>query len=372
MTTDDLLRTAVEMGGSDLLIRVDSPPLVRCHGNLVVLDSPTLTPEEARQLSCVGLTQEQQDRFEADGDLSFSYAIPGVARFRGNLYRQRGMTQSVFRIIPNRVRSMEELRIPPVCKYFAERPRGLVLVSGPTGSGKSTTLAAMLDYINRHFALRVTTIEDPVEFVHEGKEAVISHREVGQDACFPQALHTALRQDNDVIVIGELNSPEMISLALTAAETGHLVLSTISTVDTIQTLDRIIDSFPSYQQNSARMRLSVGIIGIVSQRLVKNQDGLGRTASFETLVGVPSVRALIREGKTAQIHALIQGGSKQGMMTQDQSLANLVKKGVVTYEAALDQAHNLTEFDFLCSDVASAPDTGTGPAKPPTRPLIPS
>ncbi len=372
MDIDDLLRTTVERGGSDLHLKVGSPPLARVHGELLTLDGDPLTQEQARALSYANLTPQQQSRFERDYELDFSYAIPAVARFRGNLYLQRGMVQSVFRVIPLQIRTMEELRLPPVCRYFAERPRGLALVTGAAGAGKSTTLAALIDYINRRSPLHIVTIEDPIEFVHDDKKAVVTQRELGLDTpSFDAALRAALRHDPDVILVGELRDLETIQLALTAAETGHLVFGTMHSVDAIQALERIIDLFPVHQQQQVRMQLSVNLIGVVSQTLVKTKDGHGRVAAYETLVGVPGVRSLIREAKTHQIFPLIQTGMKQGMVTRDQSLANLVKKGVVTYEVAQGHAHSLTEFDFLCTDSDTALDAAAGSVPPPTAGITP-
>ena len=351
MVLDDLLRTTVERGGSDLHIKVGAPPLIRVSGDLVPLDAEPLSQDEARRLSYTDLTPEQQTRFERDLELDFAYAIPGLARFRGNLYRQRGMTQSAFRVIPLEVRTLEELRLPPVCKYFAERPRGLVLVTGAAGAGKSSTLAALVDYINKRFTVHVITIEDPIEFVHEDDLALINQREINRDThSFSHAMAAALRQDPDVIQVGELRDAETISLALAAAETGHLVLGALHTPDPIQGIERLIDLFPAHRQAQVRMQLSVNLVGIVSQTLVKTAAGQGQVAAFETLVGVSAVRSLIREGKTNQILPLIQTGGKQGMMTRDQSLAQLVKRGIVSYEEAREHAHNPTELDFLCND----------------------
>ena len=372
MNIDDLLRTTVEKGGSDLHIRAGAPPLVRLHGELTSLDTEPLTQDEARTLSYADLTPEQQSRFEREYELDFSYSIPDVARFRGNLYLQRGMVQSVFRVVPLKIPTLEQLHLPPVCRYFAERPRGLVLVTGPTGSGKSTTVASMIDHINRHFPLHVMTIEDPVEFVHEDREALINQRELNCDThSSVLALRAALRQDPDVILIGEMSDPETIHLALTAAETGHLVFATLPTADAVQTIDRLVDVFPPPQQTQIRMQLSVNLVGVVSQTLVRSKTGTGRVAAFETLVGVPAVRTLIREGKNHQLHPLIQTGTKLGMMTRDQSLAACVKKGLVTYEAAQEHAHNLTEFDFLCTDGKADSDKPT-PAGPPAGMETPS
>lgn len=374
-TINELLETTVAMDGSDLHIKVGAPPLVRVRGDLAPMDMEPLTAEQARELSYADLTVAQQDRFEEDYELDFAYAIPGLARFRGNLFLQRGFVQSVFRVIPLEIRTMADLNLPPVCKHFAERPRGLVLVTGPAGSGKSTTQAAMIDHINKTCPLHIMTIEDPVEFVHEDKEAVINQRELDRDTLsFNNALRAVLRQDPDVILVGEMRDLETISLAITAAETGHLVFGTLHTTDAIQTIDRVIDVFPQYQQQQIRMQLSVNLVGVVSQTLVKTKDGKGRVAAFETLVGIPSIRSLIREAKTHQIGSLIQTGQKQGMMMLDQSLANLVKKGTVTLEDAQERAENINEFRFLCGlgegeTAHSAPAMhDVGPADPHSAP----
>jgi twitching motility protein PilT len=348
MTVDQLLTMTVQMEGSDLHLKADSPPLVRVHGDLLPLDMPPLSMEQAKELSYSILSPQQIERFEEDLELDLGYEIPGVARFRGNVLQQRGAIGSVFRVIPLRIQTMEELNLPPVCRYFSERPRGLVLVTGPAGSGKSTTQAAMIDYINSHFSHHIVTVEDPVEFLHEDKQSLINQRELGRDTLtFPNALKYVLRQDPDVILIGEMRDLETISLAITAAETGHLVFGTLHTTDAVQTVDRIIDVFPMHQQQQVRMQMSVNLIGVISQTLVKRADGRGRVAAFETLVAIPSVRNLIREAKTHQIASMIQTGSRQGMISLDSSLANLVNKGLVTREAAAERAYNLAEFNSL-------------------------
>jgi twitching motility protein PilT len=348
LTVDDLLRKTVEMEGSDLHIKADSPPLVRVHGDLFPLDLPRLTPEESQRLAYSVLSPQQIKLFEQDLELDLAYEIPGLARFRGNVMQQRNAVGIVFRVIPLRIQTMEELDLPPVCRYFSERPRGLVLVTGPAGSGKSTTQAAMVDYINSRSAQHIMTVEDPVEFLHEDKKSLINQRELGSDTLsFANALKFVLRQDPDVILIGEMRDLETIALAITAAETGHLVFGTLHTTDAVQTVDRIIDVFPIYQQQQVRMQMSVNLIGVISQTLVKRAGGKGRVAAFETLVAIPSVRNLIREAKTHQIASMIQTGSRQGMMTLDQSLANLVKNKQVTYEDALAKASNVIEFKSL-------------------------
>jgi twitching motility protein PilT len=349
ITVDQLLTTTVQMGGSDLHIKADSPPLVRVHGDLFPLEGmPPFTMEEAKELSYSILSPEQIERFEVDLEMDLGYEIAGLARFRGNILQQRGAIGSVFRVIPLRIQTMEELNLPPVCKYFSERPRGLVLVTGPAGSGKSTTQAAMIDYINNSFSVHIVTVEDPVEFIHDDKKALINQRELGRDTLtFPNALKYVLRQDPDVILIGEMRDLETISLAITAAETGHLVFGTLHTTDAVQTVDRVIDVFPMHQQQQVRMQMAVNLVGVISQTLVKRVDGKGRVAAFETLVAIPAVRNLIREAKTHQIASMIQTGSRQGMISMDHSLANLAKKGLVTREAAAERAYNMAEFNSL-------------------------
>lgn len=383
-TLTDLLKLVVEQGGSDLHIKVGSPPLIRLFGELLPMDLPPLTAEQAREMSYSGLTEEQKERFQSEYELDFSFDIPGVSRFRGNLYFQRAQTQSCFRVVPNKIKTMEELNLPPVCKFFTERPRGLVLMTGPAGSGKSTTQAAMINQINETKPLHIVTIEDPLEFIHVDKKALINQRELDQDTrSFKSALRAVLRQDPDVILIGEMRDLETISLAVTAAETGHLVFGTLHTTDAVQTIDRIIDVFPQHQQQQIRMQVSVNLVGIVSQTLVKRRDGNGRVAAFETLVGIPSVRTIIREAKNYQLYSMIQTGTKQGMMTLDQSLSYLVNQGVVDFEVALEKAQNITEFRSLCRGAEDAPGDLAGPVteeeerhsgdtgrlKPPTGPV---
>ncbi|MCS6775132.1 MAG: type IV pilus twitching motility protein PilT [Chloroherpetonaceae bacterium] len=355
---DQLLQACVYNEGSDLHIKADSPPLVRIHGDLLPLDIDPSAPEpvalsaeEAKWLCYSVLSDVQKARFEEELELDFAYEIKGVARFRANLFVQRGNVGGVFRVIPYEIKTMEDLNLPTVCRQFCERPRGLVLVTGPAGSGKSTTQAAMIDYINRNFAVHVITVEDPVEFVHQDYKALINQRELDTDTlAFPAALRSALREDPDVILIGEMRDLETIQLAITAAETGHLVFGTLHTTDAVQTVDRVIDVFPTHQQQQVRMQMSVNLLGVISQTLVKRKDGKGRVAAFETLVAIPAVRNLIREAKTHQIGSIIQTGQRHGMQTLDQSLAKLVRDGLVSYEDALAKASNPIEFRALVKD----------------------
>lgn len=349
LSVDDLLRMTVERDGSDLHLKAGSKPLIRIYGELMpVEDVGTMTPDETRQLAYSIMADFQRERFETEWELDMAHVIPGLARFRCNMFIQRGQVGMVFRVIPIRIQTMEELALPPVCRYFAERPRGLVLVTGPAGSGKSTTQAAMIDYINKREACHIMTVEDPVEFLHEDVQALINQRELDTDThSFSNALKYVLRQDPDVILVGEMRDLETIHLAITAAETGHLVFGTLHTPDAIQTIDRVIDVFPMHQQAEVRMQLAVNLIGVISQSLLKKADGKGRVAAFESLVAVPAIRNLIREAKTFQIGSMIQTGAKQGMMTLDQYLAGLVKKGAVTKDEAQMKCSNYREFEAL-------------------------
>lgn len=347
---DELLTECVRRNGSDLHIKADCPPLLRIWGDLYRMDAPSLTPTEARELSYSVMTEEQIALFERDWEMDLGYDLEGIGRFRVNALVQRGNVGSVFRAIPLQISTMEELGLPPVCKYFADRPRGLILVTGPAGCGKSTTQAAMLDYINGTYPCHIVTVEDPIEFAHEDKRALVNQRELDTDTLsFANALKYVLRQDPDVILIGEMRDLETVQLAITAAETGHLVLGTLHTTDAVQTVDRAIDIFPTHQQQQIRMQLSVNLLGVISQILVKRADGRGRIAAFETLVAIPAVRSSIRERKTHQIASVIQTGVKQGMMTLDQSLASLVKSGIATYDEAASKAKDANEFASLCA-----------------------
>jgi twitching motility protein PilT len=345
---EDLLRTAVQRDASDIHIKAESPPLLRIYGELIPMDLPPLSVEEAKRLSYTILRPEDREAFERNWELDLGYDIQGVARFRVNLFVQRGMVGSVFRIIPFHIQTIEELALPDICRYFAERPRGLVLVTGPAGCGKSTTQAAIIDHVNKHFPVHIVTVEDPIEFVHEPKLALINQRELGRDTrSFANALKYVLRQDPDVILVGEMRDLETVQLAIRAAETGHLVLGTLHTTDAVQTVDRAIDIFPTHQQQQIRMQLSVNLLGVISQILVRRADGRGRVAAFETLVSISSVRNSIRERKTHQIASVIQTGAQHGMMTLDQSLAHLVRSGVVSFEEGESKAKDRVEYRQL-------------------------
>lgn len=352
MTTkiiDELLTATVERDGSDLHLKANSHPLVRVYGELMPMEEyPVLSADEVRQIAYTVASEAQRERFEREWELDLAYVIEGLARFRCNMFVQRGKVGVVFRVIPIKISTMDELGLPPVCKYFAERPRGLVLVTGPAGSGKSTTQAAMIDHINKTVACHIVTVEDPVEFLHVDNQALINQRELDTDTLsFGNALKFVLRQDPDVILVGEMRDLETIHLAITAAETGHLVFGTLHTPDAVQTIDRVIDVFPMHQQQQVRMQLAVNLVGVISQTLVKRQNGKGRVAAFESLVAIPAIRNLIRESKTFQIGSMVQTGSRHGMMTLDQYLAELVKKNIVAREEAEMKAASVRDFHGL-------------------------
>jgi len=335
------------MNGSDLHLKTDTGKVyVRIYGELHPLDDvPQFSDVDFNEAIRTVLRPEQVAKFERDLELDFALEMPGVARFRGNLYQQRSHFQAVFRVIPFEIQSMEELQLPEAAFDFIERPRGLVLVTGPAGSGKSTSLAAMVDRINKTQKLHIITVEDPIEFVHDDHVALINQRELDVDTnSFANALKYVLRQDPDVILVGEMRDLETIHLAITAAETGHLVFATLHTVDALQTVDRIIDVFPQHQQQQIRMQLSVNLLGVISQSLIRRKDGRGRIAAFEVLNATSAVRNLIRENKTYQIGSIIQTGSKQKMRTLDQSLAKLVESGFVSLEDAKMKAKDPAEF----------------------------
>jgi len=334
---NDQLTRMVEVGASDLHVLPGAPPTVRVHGEVRPLDDePVLKPEDTRTLLYRILSSDQQKQLEVDRQLDFSYAIPGLARFRVNVHFQRGTIAAAFRHVPEVLRTLEELGLPPSLHELAMKPRGLVVVTGPTGSGKSTTLAAMVDIVNRLKPHHILTIEDPIEYVHRHARCVVTQREIGGDApSFAEALRAGLRQDPDVILLGEMRDLETIATALTAAETGHLVLATLHTQSAPSTIDRVIDVFPPSQQEQVRMQLASTLQGIVTQVLLPLANGAGRVACLEILLPDDAVRNLIRQGKVAQIYSIMQTGTQRGMQTMEQSLADLVWKQVVTIETAL-------------------------------------
>ena len=331
----EVLLSVMERQASDLHLTAGSPPMIRHHGKLHALDYPSLTPQTTREVIYSILTNDQRQRLETDWQIDFAYSIPGRARFRVNSYFQRAALSAAFRLIPHEIPTLSELDLPPVIEEFTKKPRGFVLVTGPTGSGKSTTLAAMLNLINEVRQEHILTIEDPIEFLHRHKRCIVNQRELGADAAsFGLGLKAALRQDPDVILVGEMRDLETIATALTAAETGHLVFATLHTQDTAQTVDRIVDVFPPEQQQQVRVQLSVALQGIVTQQLVPKADGRGRVCACEILVPTPAVRNLIREGKTHQIYSALQTGGQFGMQTMDAALAQLVREHKITRELA--------------------------------------
>lgn len=343
---DDLLRLMLDRGGSDLHIAVGSPPGIRQRGELLPVENVRpLTPRDTTEMLFSILSEEQRKRFENELELDFAYSIPGVSRFRANVFQQRSSMGAVFRVIPIDVPTIDEIGLPGVCTYLAERPRGLVLVTGPTGSGKSTTLAAMINHVNETKPLHIITLEDPIEFMHRNKMSYVNQREIGEDThSFAGALRRVLRQDPDVILVGEMRDLETIGAAITAAETGHLVLATLHTTGAPETIDRIIDVFPPHQQQQVRMQVSTSLQGVLSQTLLRSTDGRGRVMAMEIMLGVPAIGNLIREGKTHQMETIIQGSGALGMQTLDQSLKALLTAGKVTFEEAIAKAKNPREL----------------------------
>ena len=339
----------VASGGSDLHLTTNAAPTVRISGELRQLDGYSrLTPQGIQRTLYAILTQKQREKFEEALELDFAYSVPGHARFRVNTYRQRGALGAAFRLIPFEIKPLEDLGIPPVVNNFAGLARGMVLVTGPTGSGKSTTLAAVVDRANRTRKDHIMTVEDPIEFLHSHKSCLVNQREVGEDTwSFTSALKHALRQDPDIILVGEMRDLETISVALTAAETGHLVYGTLHTADAAQTIDRVIDVFPPHQQQQVRTQLAAAIQGVVCQTLCKKADGRGRVVATEVLVATPGIRNLIREGKTHQIYSAMQAGAQHGMHTLDQHLAELVRIGQITWEHGLEKCHHVEDYQRL-------------------------
>lgn len=335
-----LLQTVIQKGGSDLHITTGVPPQIRVDGQLVSLDGPPLTPADTKQIVYSALTDMQKRRFEEDNELDCSFGLKGLSRFRCNVFMQKGAVAAAIRTIPFRIMTIEELGLPPIVYELLSKPRGLVLVTGPTGSGKSTTLAAMLDKINQEEHHHILTIEDPIEYLHAHKNCVVNQREVQSDTRdFKTALKYVLRQDPDVVLVGEMRDLETIEAALTIAETGHLTLATLHTNSCAQTVHRIIDVFPPHQQPQVRAQLSLVLEGILSQTLIPKATGSGRVLALEILVPTPAIRNLIREDKIHQVYSMMQTGqAKFGMQTMNQALLELYKKRLITYEAALSRS----------------------------------
>jgi len=349
-----LLLELLEHGGSDLHLTAGSQPIVRVNGALRPLEEyDQMTPAELRAMIYSILTEKQRETLENTLELDASHPVPGHARFRMNVFFQRDAVGAVFRAIPEVVKPLGELGLPAVINQFSEWPRGLVLVTGPTGSGKSTTLASIIDQINQRRACHILTIEDPIEFVHSHKKALVNQREVGADTLdFGAALKHALRQDPDVILVGEMRDLTTIQTALTAAETGHLVFATLHTQDAPQSIDRIIDVFPSHQQEQVRVQLAATVQAIVTQQLVPTRDGRGRAVAAEVMIATPAIRNLIRESKIHQITTAMQAGGKHGMQTMDQSLAHLVRQTTIDFDVAVERCTNIEDLRRLLGRVA--------------------
>lgn len=359
---DRLLTELVGRKASDLHLKSGQPPIMRVRGELARVHELTLTPEEHDAALRSILNEERQERLTKDKEVDLSYEVPEVSRFRVNMFWQRGKMGAVFRAIPHEIRTIDELGLPQVCKRLAMMPRGLILVTGPTGSGKSTSLAAMIHHVNENRRAHVMTIEDPIEYVHRDRRSIVNQRELATDThSFAEALKHVMRQNPDVILVGEMRDLETIQLAITAAETGHLVMSTLHTVDAAQTIDRIVDVFESDQQAQVRTQLSATLQAIVSQTLIPTKDGVGRIAAHEVLVATPSIRTLIRDGRTHQIPTDLQMGQEFGMQTLDGTLLNLVKDEKIDFEHAYAKCSNATEFMRR----AQAAGLGPAPVQPP-------
>jgi twitching motility protein PilT len=345
----ELLGKLLELNGSDLHLTAGAPPTIRVHGDLERLEAyPPLSPRALQGMIYAILPQKLRERFEQELELDMSYSLPGRARFRVNVFMQRDAVGAVFRVIPFEIKNVDELGLPPVVVDLARFPRGFVVVTGPTGSGKSTTLASMVDVVNRERAGHIMTVEDPIEFLHKHKTCIVNQREIGADTHgFASALKHVLRQDPDVILVGEMRDLETIGTAITAAETGHLVFATLHTQDAPQTIDRIIDVFPPHQQQQVRVQLATTLQGVVTQQLVPTVDGQGRVVACEIMVATPAIRNLIREGKVHQVYSAMQAGGRYGMQTMDMSLASHTKAGRITQQMAYERCHDPEELERL-------------------------
>lgn len=363
---DDLLRLVVEWKGSDLHMTVGVPPVIRVDGHLQPTPYEKVTAQDSQRMCYDILTDEQIQRFESTLELDFSYQVPRVARFRVNIFKERGNLAAALRIIPAKIPTLDDLNLPNALKEIANKPRGLILVCGPTGSGKSTTLAAMINSINTERSEHILTIEDPIEFVHPHKYSVVAQRELGMDTkSFAAALKSALREDPDVILVGEMRDHETMALAVTAAETGHLVFATLHTNSASQTVDRIVDVFPPGQQEQIRIQLSNNLEGVIVQQLLRRANQPGRVCALEIMTASPAIRNLIREGKSHQINSMIQISTKEGMQTMDQCLRDLYAKGQITYDDAVTRAMQPEELKKMISGGAAM--AGPGPGGPASR-----
>lgn len=355
---DDLLRIVVEKGASDLHLCAGVPPVIRVDGRLIPTNYEKATPQDTQRLMYDILTDEQIQRFESTLELDFSYALGKMARFRVNVYRDRGAVAAAFRLIPTRIPTIRELNLPPVLEELTRLPRGLIIVTGPTGSGKSTTQAAMINQINMERSVHIVTIEDPIEYLHTHRFSIINQRELGQDTkSFHNALRAVLREDPDVILVGEMRDPETIALAITAAETGHLVIATLHTNSAASTVDRIVDVFPPGQQEQVRIQLSNSLQAVICQQLLPRAGQPGRVPAVEVMIATPAIRNLIRENKAHQITSVIQTSGNIGMQTMDQSLRDLYMKGWITLEEALSRAMNPDELKKMIAPTVTAEGT---------------
>jgi twitching motility protein PilT len=365
---DQFFKLLKDSGSSDLHMTVGSPPIIRLHGDVQRVKYRDLTQEENQSLLYEIISEEQRKEFEKDHDLDFAYEVPGLARFRGNYFMQRKGMGAVFRIIPTKILTFEDLKLPEVIKRVCDLPKGLVLVTGPTGSGKSTTLAAMIDYINKNEKIHILTVEDPIEFVHENNQALVNQRQVGDHtASFTTALRAALREDPDVILVGEMRDLETISLAITAAETGHLVFGTLHTSSAAKTIDRIIDAFPKDQQEQIRTMLGESLKAVIAQVLLKKADGKGRAAALEILIVNHAISNLIREAKTFQIASIMQTGKREGMQLMDQAIMDLLKQKIITPLEAYNAAGQKSIFEPLVP-ANQKPGGALAPGQPPQPP----
>ncbi|CAN5554495.1 type IV pilus twitching motility protein PilT [soil metagenome] len=358
---DELLHIVVDKGSSDLHICQNSQPIIRLDGKLKPLHFEKFTPGQTQRMLYDILSDDNINKFETTWELDFSYQLPRRARFRVNLYREKGATAAAFRLIPQKIPTVEQLNLPPILKSLCEKPRGLVLVTGPTGSGKSTSLAAMINYINENHAHHIITIEDPIEYLHEHKKSIINQREVGADTkSFLNALRGSLREDPDILLVGEMRDIETISLAVTAAETGHLVFATLHTNTAAESIDRMVDVFPPEQQEQIRVQISNNIIAVVAQQLLPRAGAKGRVPANEVMIASSAIRNLIREAKTHQITSMIQMSANVGMFTMDQNLRDLYLKGLITLDDAYSRCVNKDEL----TKMINTPQGGPGGAQP--------
>lgn len=363
----DILRLAADLNASDVILTVGRPPQFKVSGKYDSQGFNDLAPTDTRKLMYSMMNERQQRTFEERRELDFSFALGEKARFRVNAFMQRGNVGGVMRLIPTTIKSVQEMGLPQQVVDIANAPRGLVLVTGPTGSGKSTTLAAMLDHINATKNLHIVTIEDPIEFMHGHKQSIVNQREIGADTLsFEDALRAVLRQAPDVILVGEMRDYETIKAAVTAAETGHLVMGTLHTNSAPESIDRIVDVFPEEQQAQIRVQLANNLVAVMTQQLIPRSDGPGRVLAYELLIANPAIRALIREGKTYQIVSVMQTGSREGMVTMDAYLANLFRRRVISYDSGVERAVDPKEFARLANDATASVGAAGNLAPPPT------